>query len=118
MLLSGGSTYGVKSILSKKKYLNINLIDFVSIIPNPITGITFLRNKRHLITFIMVFLNMFLDNKPKSFLIDDTDIDESDDIDASDNIDCDLDTELELLTMMNALIMDMMPEIDRFYITL
>ncbi|MFQ6646158.1 hypothetical protein Gotur_020575, partial [Gossypium turneri] len=33
-------------------------------------------------------------------------------------IDHDLDTELELLTMMNALTMDMMSKIDRFYITL
>lgn len=38
--------------------------------------------------------------------------------DDSDDIDRDLDTELELLTRMNALTMDMMPEIDRFYITL
>ncbi|MFQ6652780.1 hypothetical protein Gotur_024481, partial [Gossypium turneri] len=45
-------------------------------------------------------------------------IDTSDDIDASDAIDRDLDTELELLTMMNALTMDMMSEIDQFYITL
>ncbi|CAK7335149.1 unnamed protein product [Dovyalis caffra] len=66
-----------------------------------------------------VFLNKFLDNKPKGFLIDDRDdIDDSDDIDVSDDIDRDLDTELELLTRMNALTMDMMPEIDRFYITL
>ncbi|KAL3500176.1 hypothetical protein ACH5RR_039269 [Cinchona calisaya] len=65
------------------------------------------------VPFITVFLNKFLDNKPKGFLIDD-----SDDIDASDDIDRDLDTELELLTMMNELTMDMMPEIDRFYITL
>nr|AQU64636.1 Ycf2 [Camptotheca acuminata]AQU64637.1 Ycf2 [Camptotheca acuminata]ARJ37131.1 ycf2 [Camptotheca acuminata]ARJ37132.1 ycf2 [Camptotheca acuminata]ATN40478.1 Ycf2 [Camptotheca acuminata] len=68
------------------------------------------------VPFITVFLNKFLDNKPKGFLIDDIDIDDSDDIDASDDIDDsddrDLDTELELLTM------DMMPEIDRFYITL
>nr|YP_009906955.1 hypothetical protein RF2 [Pennantia cunninghamii]QLI53139.1 hypothetical protein RF2 [Pennantia cunninghamii] len=86
------------------------------------------------VPFITVFLNKFLDNKPKGFLIDDididdsddiddididdNDIDDSDDIDASDDIDRDLDTELELLTMMNALTMDMMPEIDRFYITL
>nr|YP_009696628.1 Ycf2 [Kirengeshoma palmata]YP_009696645.1 Ycf2 [Kirengeshoma palmata]QEJ83392.1 Ycf2 [Kirengeshoma palmata]QEJ83393.1 Ycf2 [Kirengeshoma palmata] len=76
------------------------------------------------VPFITVFLNKFLDNKPKGFLIDDIDIDDSDDIDASDDIDDsddidrDLDTELELLTMMNALTMDMMPEIDRFYITL
>ena len=59
------------------------------------------------IPFIIVFLNKFLDNKPKGFLIDD-----------SDDIDCELDTELELLNMTNALTMDMMPEIDRFYITL
>ncbi|THG15301.1 hypothetical protein TEA_010459 [Camellia sinensis var. sinensis] len=39
-----------------------------------------------------------------------------DDIDASDDIDRDLDT--ELLTMMNALTMDMMSEINQFYITL
>jgi hypothetical protein len=77
------------------------------------------------VPFIRVFLNKFLDNKPKGFLIDDSDdIDDIDDIDDSDNsydsddIDRDLDTELELLTMMNALTMDMMPEIDRFYITL
>ncbi|KAG4162170.1 hypothetical protein ERO13_D01G101865v2, partial [Gossypium hirsutum] len=82
------------------------------------------------VPFITVFLNKFLDNKLKGFLIDDIDIDDSDDIDASDNIDAsdaiddsdaidrDLDTELELLTMMNALTMDMMSEIDRFYITL
>nr|QWE50783.1 Ycf2 protein [Bruguiera parviflora]QWE50803.1 Ycf2 protein [Bruguiera parviflora] len=71
------------------------------------------------VPFITVFLNKFLDNKPKGFLIDDSDdIDASDDIDVSDDIDRDLDTELELLTRMNALTMDMMPEIDRFYITL
>uniref|UniRef100_A0A6N2NLU9 Protein Ycf2 n=1 Tax=Salix viminalis TaxID=40686 RepID=A0A6N2NLU9_SALVM len=71
------------------------------------------------VPFITVFLNKFLDNKPKGFIIDDRDdIDDSDDIDVSDDIDRDLDTELELLTRMNALTMDMMPEIDRFYITL
>ncbi|KAG4134406.1 hypothetical protein ERO13_D08G154540v2 [Gossypium hirsutum] len=64
------------------------------------------------VPFITVFLNKFLDNKLKGFLIDDIDIDDSDDIDASDAIDSDLDTELELLTMMNALNMDMMSEID------
>lgn len=49
MLLGGGP--GVKSIRSKKKYLNINLIDIIdliSIIPNPINRITFSRNTRHL----------------------------------------------------------------------
>ncbi|MBA0738113.1 hypothetical protein Gogos_011522, partial [Gossypium gossypioides] len=64
------------------------------------------------------FLNKFLDNKLKSFLINDISIDDSDDIDASDVIDRDLDTKLELLTMMNALTMYMMSKIDRFYITL
>ncbi|MBA0737993.1 hypothetical protein Gogos_011408, partial [Gossypium gossypioides] len=58
------------------------------------------------------FLNKFLDNKLKDFLVDDIDIDDSDTIDSN------LDTELKLLTMMNALTMDMMSEIDRFYITL
>ncbi|KAJ6425407.1 hypothetical protein OIU84_026056 [Salix udensis] len=71
------------------------------------------------VPFITVFLNKFLDNKPKGFIIDDRDdIDDSDDIDVSDDIDRDLDTELEFPTRMNALTMDMMPEIDRFYITL
>ncbi|DAD49264.1 TPA_asm: hypothetical protein HUJ06_031931 [Nelumbo nucifera] len=48
MLLGGGPAYGVKSIRSKKKYLNINIIDLISIIPNPINRITFSRNTRHL----------------------------------------------------------------------
>nr|ATL76608.1 hypothetical protein [Chenopodium album] len=53
MLLGGGPgpTYGFKSIRSKKKDLNINLIDIIdliSIIPNPINRITFSRNTRHL----------------------------------------------------------------------
>ncbi|KAM0941008.1 hypothetical protein DsansV1_C17g0143961 [Dioscorea sansibarensis] len=48
MLLGGCPTYGIKSIRFKKKYLNINLIDLISIIPNPINRITFLRNMRHL----------------------------------------------------------------------
>nr|YP_011008531.1 Ycf2 [Tacca plantaginea]YP_011008552.1 Ycf2 [Tacca plantaginea]WPV72357.1 Ycf2 [Tacca plantaginea]WPV72378.1 Ycf2 [Tacca plantaginea] len=48
MLLGGGPAYGIKSIRSKKKYLNINLIDLISIIPNPINRITFSRNTRHL----------------------------------------------------------------------
>ncbi|MFQ6665271.1 hypothetical protein Gotur_032047 [Gossypium turneri] len=58
------------------------------------------------VPFITIFLNKFLDNKLKGFLIDDIDID------ASDAIDRDLDTELELLTMMNLLTMDMMSKID------
>jgi hypothetical protein len=48
MLWGGGPAYVVKSIRSKKKYLNINLIDLISIIPNPINPIAFLRNTRHL----------------------------------------------------------------------
>nr|UUL98470.1 Ycf2 [Celosia argentea]UUL98490.1 Ycf2 [Celosia argentea] len=51
MLLGSGPAYGFKSIRSKKKYLNINLIDIIdliSIIPNPINRITFSRNTRHL----------------------------------------------------------------------
>nr|ANO45209.1 hypothetical chloroplast protein RF21 [Drymophila moorei] len=48
MLWGGGPAYGVKSIRSKKKYLNINLIDLISIIPNPINRITFSRNTRYL----------------------------------------------------------------------
>ena len=43
-----GPAYGVKSIRSKKKYLNINLIDIIDLIPNPINRITFSRNTRHL----------------------------------------------------------------------
>ncbi|MBA0776364.1 hypothetical protein Gotri_011367 [Gossypium trilobum] len=65
-----------------------------------------LTHSDHLSKNDSVFLNKFLDNKLKSFLIDDIDIDDSDNIDASDAIDDsdaidrDLDTELELLTMM------------------
>ncbi|TKY49579.1 Ycf2 protein [Spatholobus suberectus] len=45
MLWGGGPAYGVKSIRSKKKYWN--LIDLISIIPNPINRIAFSRNTRH-----------------------------------------------------------------------
>nr|YP_010474380.1 hypothetical protein RF2 [Corydalis benecincta]YP_010474391.1 hypothetical protein RF2 [Corydalis benecincta]UVH68667.1 hypothetical protein RF2 [Corydalis benecincta]UVH68678.1 hypothetical protein RF2 [Corydalis benecincta] len=51
MLLGGGPAYGFKSIGSKKKFWNRNLIgimDFLRIIPNPINRITFSRNTRHL----------------------------------------------------------------------
>ncbi|PHU22443.1 hypothetical protein BC332_07550 [Capsicum chinense] len=63
-------------------------------------------------------------DRPKGFLLDEIDIDDSDNLDVSDNIDASdnidryLDTELELLTRMNGLTVDMMLEIDRFYITL
>ncbi|KAH0706298.1 hypothetical protein KY285_010801 [Solanum tuberosum] len=104
-----GPAYGVKSIRSKKKDWNINLIEIIDLIPNLINRITFSRNTRHLSHTI--FLNKFLDNKSKGFLLDEIDIDDSDDINR------DLDTELELLTRMNGLFVDMMPKIDRFYIT-
>jgi len=42
----GGPADGVKSICSKKK--DLNLIDLIRIIPNPINRIAFLRNTRHL----------------------------------------------------------------------
>nr|WCQ78592.1 hypothetical chloroplast RF21 [Galeola lindleyana]WCQ78594.1 hypothetical chloroplast RF21 [Galeola lindleyana] len=48
MLLGGGPAYGVKSMRSHNKYWKINLIDLVSIIPNPINRILFSRNTRHL----------------------------------------------------------------------
>nr|WGT74728.1 Ycf2 [Sanguinaria canadensis]WGT74745.1 Ycf2 [Sanguinaria canadensis]WGT74813.1 Ycf2 [Sanguinaria canadensis]WGT74830.1 Ycf2 [Sanguinaria canadensis] len=48
MLLGGGPADGVKSIRSKKKDWLIDIIDLISIIPNPINRITFSRNTRHL----------------------------------------------------------------------
>src|SRR5690606_16297963 len=51
MLWGGDPAYGGKSIRSKKKDLKINfidIIDLISIIPNPINRITFSRNTRHL----------------------------------------------------------------------
>nr|YP_009859840.1 Ycf2 [Silene kiusiana]AWX05967.1 Ycf2 [Silene kiusiana] len=48
MRLGGGPAYGVKSIRSNIKDLTLNLIDLLSIIPNPINRITFSRNTRHL----------------------------------------------------------------------
>nr|YP_009409935.1 Ycf2 [Cressa cretica]ASJ65062.1 Ycf2 [Cressa cretica] len=86
------------------------------------------------VPFITVFLNKFLDKKPKFFIADididdsdnidasdDIDIDASNDIDDSDDIDRDLDTELEQLTWMNALTMEdleMKTAIDQLSITL
>nr|YP_009988060.1 hypothetical protein RF2 [Medicago edgeworthii]QNM38298.1 hypothetical protein RF2 [Medicago edgeworthii] len=46
MLRGGGPVYGVKSIRSKKK--DLNFIDLIRILPNPINRIAFLRNTRHL----------------------------------------------------------------------
>nr|YP_009968158.1 hypothetical protein RF2 [Actinidia setosa]YP_009968177.1 hypothetical protein RF2 [Actinidia setosa]QMX77256.1 hypothetical protein RF2 [Actinidia setosa]QMX77277.1 hypothetical protein RF2 [Actinidia setosa] len=45
VLLVGGPVYGIKLICS---YWLINIIDLISIIPNPINRITFSRNTRHL----------------------------------------------------------------------
>ncbi|KAE9584780.1 Protein Ycf2 [Lupinus albus] len=45
MLWGGGPACGVKSIHSKVEYWN--LIDLISIIPNPINRIGFSRNTRH-----------------------------------------------------------------------
>nr|YP_009747743.1 Ycf2 protein [Lecanorchis japonica]YP_009747747.1 Ycf2 protein [Lecanorchis japonica]QII89423.1 Ycf2 protein [Lecanorchis japonica]QII89427.1 Ycf2 protein [Lecanorchis japonica] len=47
-LLGGGPAYGVKSMRSQNKYWRINLIDLVSIIPNPINRIILSRKTRHL----------------------------------------------------------------------
>ncbi|PHT73030.1 hypothetical protein T459_23815 [Capsicum annuum] len=99
-------------------------------LPGKSQGVTFLPLVPASITLVRVYLNKFLYNKPKGFLLDEIDIDDSDviddseninasyNLDASEDIDCELDTELELLTRMNGLTVDMMPEIDRFYITL
>ncbi|KAK9190775.1 hypothetical protein WN943_019385 [Citrus x changshan-huyou] len=96
MLWGGGPADGVKSIRSKTKDLNINLVDITDLI-----------TANFYVPFFTVFLNKFLDNKPKSFFINDID-DDSDNIDGSEDIDCDLDTKLELLVMMNALNINMM----------
>uniref|UniRef100_A0A8S0YB53 Ycf2 N-terminal domain-containing protein n=1 Tax=Spirodela intermedia TaxID=51605 RepID=A0A8S0YB53_SPIIN len=77
------------------------------------------------VPFITVFPNKFLDDKPKGYLIDDIDIDDSndidlddtDDIDIDDSDDIDNDLETELLTMTNVLTMYMTSKIDRFDIT-
>ncbi|KAK7295980.1 hypothetical protein VNO77_51011 [Canavalia gladiata] len=78
------------------------------------------------VPFITVFMNKFLKNNLEDFFIDEgedelddgDDIDDSDNIDDSDDIDLDPDRELEFLTSMNILPLDILPEIDRFYITL
>ncbi|KAI5681947.1 hypothetical protein M9H77_03175 [Catharanthus roseus] len=124
-----GPAYGVKSIRSKKKYLNINLIDIVDLIPNPINRITCLRNIRHLshtskeiYSLIRKRKNVnggWIDDKIESWVTNSDSIGDEEreflfldnkingfliddiNIDDSDDIDRDLDTELELLTMMN-----------------
>nr|YP_010484026.1 Ycf2 protein [Piper retrofractum]YP_010484043.1 Ycf2 protein [Piper retrofractum]UVV36136.1 Ycf2 protein [Piper retrofractum]UVV36153.1 Ycf2 protein [Piper retrofractum] len=77
------------------------------------------------VPFITVFTNKFLDDKPKGYLFDNIDIDDSDDIDIDDSDDIDIDDsdniddlDTELLTMTNVLTMYMTPKIDRFDITL
>ncbi|RZC56626.1 hypothetical protein C5167_015504 [Papaver somniferum] len=68
MLLGGGPTYGVKSIRSKKKHLNINLIDIISIIPNLINRITFSRNTRYL-SQSWVANSDSIDDEEREFLV-------------------------------------------------
>nr|QUB07480.1 hypothetical chloroplast RF21 [Halimodendron halodendron] len=90
------------------------------------------------VPFITVFLNKFLDNHPKGFRIDDSEEKIFDDregtiysllpsndsqdsyysYDSDDSDDFDLDRELKFITMKDALPRDMIPEIDRFFITL
>ncbi|MBA0624464.1 hypothetical protein Godav_009821 [Gossypium davidsonii] len=84
-------TYEVKSIRSKKKYLNINLIDLISIIPNLINRIIFFEKYETSTSYKKPFSLrlalspsrgiLVIDNKLKGFLIDDIDIDASDAID-------------------------------------
>ncbi|KAL4201731.1 hypothetical protein AMTRI_Chr02g260090 [Amborella trichopoda] len=62
MLWGGDPAYGVKSIHSKKKDLNINLIciiDLISLIPNPVNPITFSINTRCLSRTKREFLVQF-----------------------------------------------------------
>nr|YP_010758640.1 Ycf2 [Caragana opulens]WEW73104.1 Ycf2 [Caragana opulens] len=92
------------------------------------------------VPFITVSLNKFLDNDPKGFPIDDSEENIFDDregtiysllpsndsqdsyysydSDDSDDFDRDLDRELKFITMKDVLPRDMIPEIDRFFITL
>nr|YP_010379028.1 hypothetical protein RF2 [Astragalus americanus]UCS40017.1 hypothetical protein RF2 [Astragalus americanus] len=101
--------------------------------------------KNSYVPFITVFLNKFLDNHPKGFNIDENDSEEnyfddregtiysllpsnesqdsyysydSDDSDDSDDFDRDLDRKLKFITMKDVVPRDLIPEIDRFLITL
>nr|BDR61609.1 hypothetical protein RF2 [Dichondra micrantha]BDR61631.1 hypothetical protein RF1 [Dichondra micrantha] len=47
-VFGGGPTSGVKSIRFKNKYLNLNVIDIIDIIPTPFNRIDFSINTRHL----------------------------------------------------------------------
>ncbi|KAH0849724.1 hypothetical protein HID58_096142, partial [Brassica napus] len=73
MLWGGDPAYGVKSIRSKKTDLKINfidIIDLISIIPNPINRITFSRNTRHLShTKSWVANSDSIDDKEREFLV-------------------------------------------------
>nr|YP_010964345.1 hypothetical chloroplast RF21 [Astragalus tumbatsica]WNM88923.1 hypothetical chloroplast RF21 [Astragalus tumbatsica] len=98
--------------------------------------------KNSYVPFITVFLNKFLDNQPKGFNIDENDSEEkifddregtiysllpsnesqdsyySDDSDDSEDFDRDLDRKLKFITMEDVLPRDLIPDIDRFLITL
>lgn len=49
-----GPAYEVRSVCSKKKYININLIDFISIIPNLINRIVFFQEIRDILVMTWV----------------------------------------------------------------
>ena len=55
MLLGGGTAYGVKSIRSRNKYLKINLMDLISVIPNPDNRVTFSYKARNFFFEIIKF---------------------------------------------------------------
>nr|YP_010426522.1 Ycf2 [Phyllolobium chinense]USM11214.1 Ycf2 [Phyllolobium chinense] len=101
--------------------------------------------KNSYVPFITVFLNKFLDNHPKGINIDENDSEEkifddregtiysllpsnenpdsnysydSDDSDDSEDFDRDLDRKLKFITIKDVLPRDLIPEIDRFLITL
>nr|YP_010042447.1 Ycf2 [Sphaerophysa salsula]QPB69677.1 Ycf2 [Sphaerophysa salsula] len=98
--------------------------------------------KNSYVPFITVFLNKFLDNHPKGINIDENDSEEkifddregtiysllpsnenqdsnySYDSDDSEDFDRDLDRKLKFLTIKDVLPRDLIPEIDRFLITL
>ncbi|KAL8216176.1 hypothetical protein R6Q57_023013, partial [Mikania cordata] len=59
----------VESIRSKKKYLNINIIDLINVIPNPINRITFSRNTRHLGHTCKEIYSLIREMKPESLVI-------------------------------------------------
>ncbi|KAH0851495.1 LOW QUALITY PROTEIN: hypothetical protein HID58_094701 [Brassica napus] len=79
MLWGGDPAYGVKSIRSKKTDLKINfidIIDLISIIPNPINRITFSRNTRHLSHTKKNVSGDWIDDKIESWVANSDSIDD------------------------------------------